>query len=91
MSLKEIFDGLFRRSDKSARNVARDRLRLVLMSDRAAIPGPTMDLMRKEILMVVSKYVDIDEAALEIALERAEDGVALIANIPIRQVRGSSL
>jgi cell division topological specificity factor len=38
-------------------------------------------------LTVLSKYVEIDEAALEVSLDRADDTVALMANIPIRRVR----
>ena len=82
---QSFFERIFGRGEKSAKMVAKDRLRLVLMHDRADIPGPTMEAMRREILLVVSKYVDIDEDLLEVSLERANDTVALIANIPIRR------
>lgn len=87
MSLN-FLERLFGKNEKSAKSVAKDRLRFVLMHDRADIPAPMMEEMRKEILQVLSKYVDIDENALEVNLERAEDTstVALIANIPIRRV-----
>lgn len=82
---QSFFERIFGKGDKSAKMVAKDRLHLVLMHDRADIPAPTMEAMRREILMVVSKYVDIDENLLEVSLERANDTVALIANIPIRR------
>ena len=85
MRLNFLLDKLFYR-DKSAKDVAKDRLRLVLMHDRADIPAPVMDAMRREIMQVLSKYVEIEESALDVSLERAEGTVALIANIPIRKV-----
>jgi cell division topological specificity factor len=87
MSLKELIDRLLGRPEKSSRTVARDRLRLVLMQDRSALPAPIMEQIRKEILQVLSKYVEIDEKALDFSVERADDAVALIANIPIRKIR----
>jgi cell division topological specificity factor len=87
MLLKEIIDRLLGRADKNPRGVARDRLKLVLMQDRSALPASVMEQIRKEILQVLSKYVEIDETALEVNVERADDAVALIANIPIRNVR----
>jgi len=45
-----------------------------------------MQEMRRDILAVLSKYVEIDEAALEVYLEQADSEMALVANIPIRRV-----
>src|SRR5580692_8627476 len=83
-----FLDRLFGRNEKSAKMVAKDRLRLVLMHDRADIPAPMLEQMRLEIMAVLSKYVDIDEKALEVNLECADDDktVALVASIPIRRV-----
>jgi cell division topological specificity factor len=87
-----FIERLFGKGEKSAKTVAKDRLRLVLMHDRADIPAPMMEEMRREILLVLSKYVDIDENALEVNLERADNSntVALVANIPIRRVHVES-
>ncbi len=82
-----LFEKIFGRNDKSPRAAAKDRLRVVIMHDRADIPGPMLEQMRTEILAVLSKYVDIDEQALDVSLERENDEVALVANIPIRRIR----
>ena len=85
--MPSFFDRLFGKNEKSAKNIARDRLRLVLMHDRADIPAPVMEEIRRDILMVLRKHLDIDEEALEVNLDCAEgDTVALVANIPIRRV-----
>lgn len=81
-----LLERLLGKQEKS-KSVARDRLKLVIMHDRADIPGPMMEQMRTELLAVLSKYVEIDESELNVALEREDSTVALVANIPIRRVR----
>ena len=81
-----FFDRILGRTEKSAKSVAKDRLRLVLMHDRADIPAPVMEAIRRDILLVLSKHLDIDEQTLEVGLESSGDTMALIANIPVRRV-----
>ena len=70
---------------KSSGNVAKDRLKLVLVSDRA---NCSPDLM-EQIKNVLSKYVEIDKEGLDIKIEQTESEgnngsvPALFANIPI--------
>ena len=90
MQLRDMIDRLLGRPEKNPRGVARDRLRLVLMQDRSALPASTMELIRKEILQVLAKHIDIDENSLDVSIERADGGVALIANIPIRNMRADA-
>lgn len=82
-----LFDRIFGKPEKTAKAVAKDRLRLVLMHDRADIPGPMLEALRKDLLVVLSKYVEIDEEHLDVGIERDANEVALVANIPIRRVR----
>ncbi|MBM3268461.1 MAG: cell division topological specificity factor MinE [Candidatus Sericytochromatia bacterium] len=86
MSVIAFLDRLFGRSE-SSRDTAKSRLKLVLMHDRAAIPAAVLDQMRAEVMAVLSKYVEIDQSALEMNLERSEGSIALLANIPILGVR----
>jgi cell division topological specificity factor len=87
MALNSLIDKFFGKTDKSPKTVAKDRLRLVLMHDRADIPAPTMELIRQDIIAVISKHLDIDEKDIHINLAREDNEVALVANIPIRRVR----
>lgn len=82
-----FFERLFGKPEKTAKTVAKDRLRMVLIQDRASIPAPLMEQMRREILAVVRRYADIDERELDLSVEREGEAVALTANIPIRRVR----
>lgn len=87
MPINTLIQKFFGRTDKSPKSVAKDRLKLVLMHDRADIPAPTLEAIRRDIFAVLSKHLDIDESLLDVNLERADDAVALVANIPIRRVR----
>lgn len=87
MLLRDMIDRLLGRPDKNSRGVARDRLKLVLMQDRSALPAATMEQIRKEILQVLSKYVEIDEETLDVSVERADDAIILATNMSIRNVR----
>lgn len=76
-------------SNKS-KNVAKDRLKLVLIHDRAMIPPSLMEKMRDEIISVISKYVEIDTENFNIEVSSLEDQdrkTALVANIPIKNLR----
>jgi cell division topological specificity factor len=68
---------------EDARSRARERLKLVLVSDRSAMSPQMMEALREELIQVISRYMTIDISSMEIGLERNEGSVALAANIPI--------
>lgn len=75
------------------KDVAKDRLRLILIHDRGNISSETLNRMRKEILEVISKYVEIESDDVEISVTKSDelegDGASsLVANIPIKGIRG---
>ena len=85
-----LFDGFSAKI--KPKEVAKDRLRLILIHDRGDIPGETLDKMRDEILEVLSKYIEIQSDDVEISVTKSEciEGDApssLVANIPIKAVR----
>lgn len=64
---------LFRRTPPSA-NVAKERLRIIVAQERRARGGPDyLPLLRREILEVIRKYVNVDPDAIQVNVER-EDG-----------------
>lgn len=69
---------------------AKERLRLVLIHDRQSVSPELMEELREELIGVISKYLEIDEAETEFTLDREEESVALVASIPIRQVKRKS-
>jgi cell division topological specificity factor len=92
MGIRSILSGLFGSGsseyvkDTSPGQIARDRLTVVLMHDRADISPGMMENMKHDIIEVIKKYVEINEKQIELALENEDDSVALVANIPIMTV-----
>ena len=68
-----ILDFLKRKPEPSA-GVARERLRIIVAQERSARGGPDyLPLLRRELLEVIKKYVNVDPEAVQVSLER-EDG-----------------
>ena len=80
---------------KSSGSVAKDRLKLVLVSDRANCSPELMEQIKNDIIQVISKYVEIDLEGLDIKISQTEmegnEGAvpALFANIPIRDLKNT--
>ena len=84
MTLKDLIDKLLGRQPASA-ETARERLQLVLAHDRSDLNPELLDKMRREILEVVSRYVEIDLSETDVSLETEDRVTALVANLPIRR------
>ena len=78
---------IFGRSEKSSKDVAKDRLKVVLIHDRANISPEVMENLRDDIIKVISKYMDINKKDMEINLANDDDSVALVANIPVQNMK----
>ncbi len=80
---------------KNSKDVAKERLKLVLIHDRANVSPQFLEMLKSEIIKVITNYMDVDESALDIQLTRtkSDDGEsivpALYANIPIRNIKSS--
>ena len=82
--------------EPESKAVAKERLQLVLMQDRANVSAEFLEMMKNEIVSVIQKYIDVDEEAIDIRLttEPNEDGTngipKIYANIPIIQIKNES-
>jgi cell division topological specificity factor len=81
----EFFTRLFR-SEPSGQT-AKERLRLVLLSDHLALAPDVVEAMKTDLLAVISRYVEVDEANVEVTFEQRDHEVAMLANIPIRSMK----
>ncbi|MCR5670931.1 MAG: cell division topological specificity factor MinE [Butyrivibrio sp.] len=89
------FSDLFKK--KSSGDVAKERLKFVLVSDRATCSPEIMQRIRSDIIEVLSKYAEIDMEGIDINFTQMDteqnDGKtvpALYANIPIKSMNHSS-
>ncbi len=71
----------------SSKSVAKERLRLVLVHDRATISPNMLNQLKEDLIQVISNYMEIDESALEVNLNQDDKEVALIANIPVLKMK----
>lgn len=78
---------------KTSSGVAKDRLKLVLVSDRANCSPEIMEQMKNDIIAVISRYMEIDMEGLDIKITQMESEgnngnvPALFANIPIKDMK----
>ncbi len=61
---------------------AKERLQFILVHDRINLPPEHMEQMKQEILAVISKYVDVDDSGVDIALQKRDRDSLLVAEVP---------
>ena len=92
-NIMKIFKKFAKDEKKDSKVVAKERLHLVLMQDRANVSADFMELMKQEIIEVIKKYIDVDENSIDVKLTNKvnSDGTTgapiLYANIPIINVK----
>ena len=77
--------GLFRQAEEegNSKDVARNRLRVVLMQDRTNLTPQLLEKMRGELVELLSKYLEMDKDALELNLDQDGEQMALALSIPV--------
>ena len=84
--------GLFRKSAPS-KDVARDRLKMILVTDRVDGSSRVLEMMKNDILKVLRQYLDIDsdDFDVQICQQGHDDGGELSprlkADIPIKSMK----
>ena len=85
----DVLMKIFGKSEKKSGQIAKDRLKLVLIQDRASVSSEMMEKLKTEIIDVISKYMDVNKNDMEITLANDSDSFALVANIPVQSVHHS--
>lgn len=73
--------------ESASKNIAKERLRLVLVHDRASISPQMLNQLKEDLIKVISNYMEIDESSLEVNLSQDDREVALVANIPVVRMK----
>ncbi len=72
--------------------MAKDRLKILLISDRVNCSTEIMEMIKADIVKVISKYMKIDENSMEIQIskmgtkDKSSRTPVLNANIPILDI-----
>ena len=78
---------------KPSRQIAKDRLKILLISDRVNCSPEMMELIKNDIAHVISKYMKIDASSMDIHIMktgtsgRTTKTPVLYANIPILDLK----
>lgn len=80
----EFLNKLFGRQSSGA--TAKERLRLVLMSDHLSLAPEMIEAMKRDLVDVISRYVEVDREKIDVHFEQENSGLAMLANIPITGV-----
>ena len=81
--------GIFKK--KTSGSIAKDRLKILLISDRINCSPQTLNLIKQDLIHSISKYMSIDEEHVEIILKKnnkrgKNNKPSLYANIPILNI-----
>jgi cell division topological specificity factor len=83
----DFLDRLLGRGQLTSGEIAKKRLQLVLVQDRVKISPQLMQTLRDELIAVISKHIEIDEARMEINFSEGRQQARLVADIPVIGVR----
>jgi len=81
--MSSFWDRLRGRQEPTSADAARDRLKLVLVSDRSDISPEKLAQLQAEIIDVIKRYLDVDDANVHIKLEQRARENYLVADIPL--------
>jgi cell division topological specificity factor len=83
----DFFRRLFGQSGSSS--TAKERLRLVLMTDHLELSPDLIESMKRDLVDVISRYVEVDRDKIDVSFEQQDKALAMLANIPILSVNRS--
>ncbi len=85
----ELIQKLFGKEPQGSKDIAKERLRFVLVHDRVNVSPQFMEVIKDDMIKVISNYMDINETEMEISLTKTNTQVALVANIPVNRMKRS--
>jgi len=74
---------LFGRREPTSRDIAKKRLQLALTVDRTRISPHLLEMLKDEIITVISQHVDIDPDGVVVSLTQQRSDHRLVAEIPL--------
>ncbi len=81
----QLLRKLFKSGKQSSRQIAKERLQLVLVHDRTNISPQLLQTLKDEIIEVISRHISIDQDGVEIVFTQNRRESRLQADIPLVQ------
>jgi len=74
---------LFGQKQPTSRDIAKERLQLVLVQDRFKISPDTLERLKDDLIKVISGYVEIEADGVEVNFTQTKHQSRLVADIPV--------
>lgn len=83
--MASLFDRFRGRKEPTSAEIAKERLKLVLVTDRSNLSPEKLEEMQREIIHVIKRYIPIDEMEVQINIEQRERKHYLVADVPLNR------
>ena len=80
-----VFGFMTGRKKPTPSEVAKERLKVVLVHDRIKVNPELLELIKADLLAVISRRLDVDEQHVEITMAREDRWDKLQAAVPIKR------
>ena len=84
-----VFEFMVGRKKPKAGDVAKERLKVVLVHDRLKLNPELLEQIKEELIGVLSRRLEVDEAQMQVMLTREGGWDKLLANVPIKRQKVS--
>jgi cell division topological specificity factor len=81
--MSSLIERLKGRREPTSAEIAKERLKLVLVTDRSNLSPEKLEEMQAEIIQVIKRYIPIDDGDVQIKLEQRDRKNYLVADIPL--------
>ena len=84
-----VFEFMIGRKKPTPGELAKERLKVVLVHDRMKVSPELLEVIKSELLAVLSHRLDVDEQQMQIYLARESGLDKLQTNVPIKRAKVS--
>ena len=84
-----VFEFLVGRKKQTPGEIAKERLKVVLVHDRLKVNPEVLELIKAELLTAISRRLDVDEQNMQVSLARDSGWDTIQANVPIKRQKVS--
>ena len=84
-----VFEFFVGRKKQTPGEMAKERLKVVLVHDRLKVSPEVLEMIKAELLSAISRRLDVDEQNMQISLARESGWDTIQANVPIKRQKVS--
>ncbi len=84
-----VFEFMVGRKKQTPGELAKERLKVVLVHDRLKVNPEVLEMIKAELLSAISRRLDVDEQNMQVSLARESGWDTIQANVPIKRQKVS--